>query len=402
MAATDLPEKERVELQDQLAKLAKGAAIANLLAARLGDRNASAAERQLAMAAMAESGPRDLPAPWMDALSQALAAADPELAAGAASTLRKLALRKESAAQIAPQLLRFAARSDVPTLARLEALAAIPGGATSLDAPIFAFLASQLAGDQPAVVRLSAAETLGRAKLTTQQLEALADLVKTAGPLEIDRLLGAFAQSSDPAVGRKLLDSLSDAKALIALRPESLRPRLKKFPAEVQQRAEALYARLSPDAAGQRARLDQLIASLPAGDLRRGQAVFNNAKVACVSCHSIGYLGGKVGPDLTRIGAVRAQRDLLESILFPSASFVQSYEPVIVETADGDVHSGILRKNDSEEVVLVAGPEQEIRLARKDVKLMRPGAVSVMPAGLDQQLSPQEMADLVAFLRACK
>jgi putative heme-binding domain-containing protein len=223
-----------------------------------------------------------------------------------------------------------------------------------------------------------------------------------AGPLEIDRLLGAFAQSSDPTVGRKLLDALADAKALTSLRPESLRPRLKKFPAEVQQRAEALYARISPDAAGQRAKLDQLIASLPTGDVRRGQAVFNNAKVACVSCHSIGYLGGKVGPDLTRIGAVRAERDLLESILFPSASFVQSYEPVIAETSDGDVHSGILRKNDSEEVVLVAGPEQEIRLARKDVKVMRPGAVSVMPAGLDQQLSPQEMADLVAFLQACK
>jgi hypothetical protein len=36
------------------------------------------------------------------------------------------------------------------------------------------------------------------------------------------------------------------------------------------------------------------------------------------------------------------------------------------------------------------------------VKTIRPGALSVMPAGLDQQLSPQELADLVAFLRACK
>jgi hypothetical protein len=66
------------------------------------------------------------------------------------------------------------------------------------------------------------------------------------------------------------------------------------------------------------------------------------------------------------------------------------------------VQSGILKKNDAEEVVLVAGPDKEVRLARKEVREMRPGSLSVMPAGLDQQLSPQEMADLVTFLQACK
>ncbi|MDB5318714.1 MAG: putative rane-bound dehydrogenase [Phycisphaerales bacterium] len=402
LADRGLSEGDRAELQHQLAKLAKGAAIQELLAARLSNATASVAERRLVMAAMAEAGPRDLPAVWLVSLSNALADKDPELAAASATTFRKLALRKESAAQIAPALLRLAARADVPETARIEALAAIPGGAISLDADVFAFLKSQLASDRPAVLRLAAADVIGRAKLTDAQLLEATALVKDAGPLEIDRLLAAFGQSGDAVVGLKLVDALGAAKSLTSLRPESLKPRLKKFGPEVQRRAEEIYARLSPDAGGQKARLDQLAASLPAGDVRRGQAVFNNVKVACVSCHAIGYLGGKVGPDLTRIGAIRGERDLLESILYPSASFVQSFEPVIVETADGDVHSGIMRKNDAEELVLVAGPEQEIRIARKDVKAMRPGAVSVMPAGLDQQLSPQEMADLVAFLRACK
>jgi len=352
---------------------------------------------------MAEAGGKDLSPAWLAALSETLAAKDPQLAAAAASTIRKLALRKESAAQVAPQLLRIAARSDIPESARLEALAAIPAGsALALDPPVFAFLKSQLASDRPAVLRLSAAEIIGRAKLTEDQLLETASLVKDAGPLEIDRLLNAFAQSADAAVGLKLVDALDSAKAMTSLRPEAIRPRLKKFGSDVQKRAEAIYAKLTPDAAAQRNRLDQLAASLPPGDVRRGQAVFNNAKVACVSCHSIGYLGGNVGPDLTRIGAIRAQRDLLESILYPSASFVQSFEPVIVETSDGDTHAGIMRKNDAEEVVLVAGPDQEVRIARKDVAQMRPGAVSIMPAGLDQQLTPQEMSDLVTFLRACK
>jgi hypothetical protein len=53
-------------------------------------------------------------------------------------------------------------------------------------------------------------------------------------------------------------------------------------------------------------------------------------------------------------------------------------------------------------VLLVTGPDQEQHLPRKDVQTMRPGALSVMPAGLDQQLSPQELADLITFLKAAK
>jgi hypothetical protein len=53
-------------------------------------------------------------------------------------------------------------------------------------------------------------------------------------------------------------------------------------------------------------------------------------------------------------------------------------------------------------VVLVVGPEREVRVARGDVRAMRPGTTSVMPAGLEGQLSVQELSDLVAFLRGCK
>jgi putative heme-binding domain-containing protein len=338
----------------------------------------------------------------MTALVGALGDGNADVAAVAATTLRKLSLRKESAAQVSPALLKCAAREDLSPAARLEALGAIPGSATSFDQPLFSFLLSQLRPDQPAALRLAAAEVLGRAQLTPAQLAELAPQLKTAGPMEIDKLLAAFGRSHDDALGQKLLDVLGESKALSSLRADSLRPRLKNFGPDVQKRAETLYARHSPDAAAQKERLEKLLATLPTGDVRRGQAVFNGTKVACVSCHAIGYVGGHVGPDLTRIGAIRTRRDLLESILFPSASFVQSFEPVIVETTDGDVQSGILKKNDAEEVVLVAGPDKEVRLPRKEVREMRPGSLSVMPAGLDQQLSPQEMADLVTFLQACK
>jgi putative heme-binding domain-containing protein len=92
----------------------------------------------------------------------------------------------------------------------------------------------------------------------------------------------------------------------------------------------------------------------------------------------------------------------LESILFPSLSLVRGYEPVQVTTKDGRQFSGQVKKDGSDELVLTVAADQEVRLARGDIEEVLPGKVSVMPAGLDKQLTPQELADLVAFLRACK
>ncbi|MGH7138501.1 MAG: PVC-type heme-binding CxxCH protein, partial [Pirellulales bacterium] len=196
--------------------------------------------------------------------------------------------------------------------------------------------------------------------------------------------------------------ALDDPTVLALLRADTLKPHLQKYPAPVQAAAEKLYQQLSAELAGQRAKLDELAESLPPGDIRRGQAIFNSTKTACATCHAIGYLGGRLGPDLTRIGQVRKDRDLLESIVFPSASLVRSYEPVTVVTTDGLTYNGLLRKDAADEVVLVKSPTEEIRIARDNVEEMRPGSVSIMPQGLDKQLTPQELADLVAFLLGCK
>ena len=156
------------------------------------------------------------------------------------------------------------------------------------------------------------------------------------------------------------------------------------------------------DAAKQRAKLEELVANLKSGDIRRGQAVFNSTKAACSSCHAIGYLGGRIGPDLTKIGGIRSERDLLEAIVFPSASFVRSYEPVFVTTNDGKTYNGLVRKDTPDELVLVMNATQEVSIPRKQIEDVQPSKVSIMPAGLDQQLTLQELADVVAFLRACK
>jgi putative membrane-bound dehydrogenase-like protein len=402
LAARDLTPAERDELVRQLARFARATPVQELLAGRLSDATAPREVRRLVLRAMAQSGLKEAPHTWITGLTQVLAGDDGELVREAVATARAARIPRERSEQLAAVLLKIGANSKAPASLRVSALAAVPGGLSKVEPPLFAFLRTQLGSEQPVATRSSAADVLARAKLSSEQLLALTESLKTIGPLEVDRLLDAFAQSTDESLGQQLVAALKESPARSSLRVATLKPRLAKFSPRVQRQAEELYAVLDVDAAKQKARLEQLLAGLDGGDVRRGQAVFNNPKVACVACHAIGYLGGNVGPDLTHIGKIRTERDLLESIIFPSASFVRSYEPVVVATKDGKFYNGVVRKDAPDEMVLATGVNQEVRIARNDIEDVQPSKVSVMPAGLDQQLTPRELADLVAFLKACK
>jgi putative membrane-bound dehydrogenase-like protein len=402
LAARDLAPAARDELVRQLAKLAHGPAVQDFLAEYLRDSAAPRDACRLILRAMAQAGLKEAPDAWLAALVQVLAGDDGELVREAVATARAVHPPKGRTKKLAAALLRLGSDAAPPPAVRLNALAAVPGGLTQVGPPLFAFLREQLGPDQPVAARGAAADVLSRARLDAGQLAALTNSLKAVGPLEVDRLLEAFAQSADEGVGRGLVAALKASPARSGLRVEALKPRLAKFGPAVQKQAEELYAALDVDAARQRARLEELLGSLGSGDVRRGQAVFNGQKGACSSCHAIGYLGGNIGPDLTHIGQLRSERDLLEAIVFPSASFVRSYEPVLVTTKDGRQFNGVVRRDAADELVLAVAADKEVRLARDDIEDVQPSKVSVMPAGLDQQLTLAELADLVAFLRACK
>jgi putative heme-binding domain-containing protein len=402
LGASELPAEERAELERQLGRLASATEIQELLGTRVQDAAASPVERDTALVAMAGSGLKKIPAGWIAGLVEVLNGDESSLIAPAIAAVRAMPIAPEQAGQLKGGLLKIASAAGAPDELRVAALAAMPGGLAEVSPDALDFLLTQLDAERAVSTRAAAVEVLSKARLEREQLDRLADTLKFVGPMEIDRLLGAFEQSGDEEVGVKLLAALCDAPALSALRAETLKPRLAKFGAPVQKLAEALYARLEIGTAQQKARLDELLASLPTGEIRRGQAVFNSKKAACASCHAIGYLGGRLGPDMTRIGQTRSDRDLLEAIVFPSASFVRSFESVQVTTQDGRSFSGLLLKDAPDEIVLVKSPTEEYRISRDDIEEMLPGTVSIMPQGLDQQLSLQDLSDLVAFLRACK
>jgi putative membrane-bound dehydrogenase-like protein len=396
--------QQREELVQQLGKLAKSQAIQQLLVDCLRDRTASTETQRVALRAMSRAGLKEPPAAWLTAVTDVLASESPEVVADAVAAVRSLWLSKKVPPPLTTPLLKVGHDANRATATRVAALATVPGGLTKVEPALFDFLRTRFTDSEPAVNRTLAADALAHAKLTPAQLLLLADSAKTAGPMEIGRLVEAFSQSTDAKVGGRLVDALSSSSARASLRPETLRPILAKYGPAVVKSAEGLLASLEADSATQKVRLEEMLAKMPPGDVRRGQAVFNNPKVACTTCHQIGYLGGNLGPDLTRIGSIRTERDLLESIVFPSASFVRGYEPMMVVTKDGKVYTGVLRKDAPDEVVLVSGAAgiQEFRIPREEIEEMAPSRVSVMPAGLDQQLTLQELADLVAFLKASR
>jgi putative membrane-bound dehydrogenase-like protein len=396
----ELPQ-DSSQLVEQLAKLAHSPAIAEMLANRLKNAKTSPAARAMILQAMADSSLRPPPREWLDTLTELLQTSYGRTLEDATMTIARLQLKPNADPRLNETLLAVASDERASSTVRLDAFAAIPGSLEQLGAEPFRFLRSQLQSDHEDA-RLQAAQAIGRAQLDSEQLIQVAESLKEAGPLEINPLLAAFAQSRDPAVGQALLESLQSDRATAALHPDAVEKCLSHFGPQLKEPTAKLIGRLNPDAAAQRSRLDQLETSLPSGDVRRGQALFNSTKAACSTCHQIGYVGGHVGPDLTRVGAIRTKRDLLESVVFPSASFVQSFEPTMVILKTGDRQYGIVRRNDDAELMLVAGPNQEIHIPRKDIQELRPGTVSIMPAGFADQLSPPELADLIAFLQACR
>jgi len=391
----------RPATEDRLAAMAGIGPVRAGMAARLADPATPVDARLAVLRAMARSGLKEIPGEWAGALARALG--DPATAPEAVATARAISARPGSSRELAPALIRVGGDPAIPAGVRLGALAAVPGGLPRVGPDAFAFLLDRLDPDRPATDRTAAADVLAKARTTREQRLAMAGAVERAGPLELGRLLEAFDKDADDAVGLRLVEALGrSAAARSTLRPEAVGKRFAPYGPGVREAAGALAARIAADSADQSRRLEGLLAGLDGGDVRRGQAVFNGPKAACVTCHAIGYVGGKLGPDLTKIGQVRSGRDLLESIAYPSASFVRSYEPVAVATRDGRVASGILRENGPEGIVLAVAADRDERIARDQVEEVRPGTVSVMPAGLDRQLTPGELADLIAFLRACR
>lgn len=401
LQASDLTPEDRTELVQLLSQFAGNAAIQQLLATNAVStgNNARPEVRLIALEGMRGARLKEMPSSWTDAITLTLEEANPTLVPVAIGAVRSLPVKGDTT-KLKNSLIQVANNSQFETNVRVEALAATPDGVAQPTDEQFQLLADNLREEASVSTRSAAVEALVKSKLDVSPLSRLIESIPIVGPLELSRLLSAFEHCSDESVGTKLIAALRQSPVLTSLRVDSVKQRIAKFPPAVQTQAEELYAAINVEAGRQQEKLNDLMTALPGGDIRRGQLVFNSQKAACSACHAMGYMGGNIGPDLSRIGKVRSERDLLEAVVFPSVSFVRSYEPILILTKSGKQVNGLIRKETSDELVVATGAKEEVRVNRNDIEEIQPSSVSVMPAGLDTQLTRQQLADLIAFLKA--
>jgi putative heme-binding domain-containing protein len=181
-----------------------------------------------------------------------------------------------------------------------------------------------------------------------------------------------------------------------------LRTALKLFPKEVQTAAAPLFNKLAVDDAALRKKLADLDGVWKTGDVQRGRQVFFSRKSLCAACHAVQGQGERIGPDLSKIGSIRTEADILESIVVPSASIARGFESCTVQSSDGKSTSGLIRRETADALYLVTSDRVEVRIPRSRIETLEASRVSVMPLGLEVQMSRQELGDLIAFLKSLK
>jgi putative heme-binding domain-containing protein len=139
------------------------------------------------------------------------------------------------------------------------------------------------------------------------------------------------------------------------------------------------------------------------GDADAGRGLFKESqKVVCAACHTTDGKGGKAGPDLFAIGEKFGRRDLIQQILEPSATIAVGYSTTVIRTKQGDEFDGIVTETSDEWIGLTGADGKVTRIRTADVAKKRTTEISMMPEGLEQGLSKEQFADLIAYLTTLK
>lgn len=133
---------------------------------------------------------------------------------------------------------------------------------------------------------------------------------------------------------------------------------------------------------------------IAAADRRHGQQLF---KQHCGNCHRFFGEGGAIGPDLS--GAQRTNLDyLLENIVAPSVTVSNDFQMQIVTTVDGRVLTGLV-ESDNDDVLTLLTATERIALPKAEIESQSRSKNSMMPTGLLDPLSDQDIRDLMGYLQ---
>lgn len=243
------------------------------------------------------------------------------------------------------------------------------------------------------------------------QLASIQALAAQADPSVARRLLGRWRGVS-PTVRREIVESLLRDPARIPDLLDAIEKKL-VLPVELDAPQRDAVARTLPES--QRPRAIELFRSAIAaprqqviekyqaalkltGDSRRGAETFAKN---CATCHRLGGVGKSVGPDLMGVQS-KTPDAILISILDPSREVAANFLNYVVVTKEGRVATGMLAGESSTAVTLRRAEAAEDIVPRADIEELTSTGKSLMPEGMEQQIDPQSMADLIQFLLTAK
>ncbi len=400
ISAPSLDDEQVSLLRSMLAGFLDRKEVSSLVVELLMNRDIPAGHRVVLLEAMAAAAVNPVPTEWVNPLAKALDDTDSAVVLAAVTVIQNQDFR-----QFDQQLTEIARTQGLPAPLRLVALAVVVGRLGEFDGRLFEFAIGYLTKvdeEGNSLERMAAARILGAASLSHDQLAALLDVVPQTTPLELPLVLPAFLTTKDDDLGRKLVIALEHSSAAWSVSEHSLTKVLGQFSNEVQVAGEPLLSRLRGDQKERQRQLDELRPLLAGGDVQHGQQVFFSSKASCTACHRALGRGAGIGPDLSRIGDIRRPADLLESIVFPSATIVQGFEPRTITTVSGKVYTGILARQTADVVFLRTADRAEVRIPRTDIETLTASSVSIMPQGLHKTLTSDELRDLLSFLASLK
>jgi len=244
------------------------------------------------------------------------------------------------------------------------------------------------------------------------QAVSLAALQAYDDPQIADKVLATYAQMTDDVKGAA--QSLLASRALYARRwldaalakrvdagavSAEIRERLLRLrdPA-IEANVVALWGKVERKTSAEYlAEVDRLTAVVNAGtgSPKAGRDLFQSN---CGKCHQLFGAGGNVGPDLTAYRRADVS-NLLLNIVHPSAEIREGFALFVAVTKSGRVATGLLVQQDPQRVVLRGADGQDVSLPRDDLDELVMSKTSLMPEGLLKEYSPQQVRDLLAYLR---
>ncbi|MDA8744593.1 HEAT repeat domain-containing protein [Rubripirellula amarantea] len=247
-----------------------------------------------------------------------------------------------------------------------------------------------------------AKEAMRRVSLSASAARKVLDSLVSLPSLDLPIAIQAIKRLDDETLNLSLLKRLRELNSAKTLAPNYLTNAFKdsspRVTSEAQETCEAIAR--PPVEIGDAVAVWQL--KLVPGDPVKGLQIFHGTKAQCGACHTMGFVGGNVGPDLTRIGSSRTMEAILEAILYPSQRLEQNYRSTKILTIDGEVLNGLVKRRTTAVVELQISADETKTISTDEIEDERPSEISVMPTGLAEQLSIEELSDLMALLQAAK